>query len=366
MSTRDMSASSMYLSELDFERPDDLVARFPLEIEGKGGKQRDSVRLLVSTSQGHHHTQFANLSNFLEAGDLLVVNDSGTLPASLPARGRLGEFVLNLSTDYGDGLWVLEPRQSYSKPGPLPLHPNEVVKVDNTTVTLLAPYPNLPRLWFAKFHLENTQDKTVQDLATRVGKAIRYGYIQDEFDLANYQTLFSEKVGSAEMPSAARPFTQNVLTDLQTKGVDVAAITLHTGVSSLEIESDVIEDAVLYPEPFEVSEAVAAQVNQTRQAGGRVIAVGTTVVRSLESAYQESEYSVVATKGFTRHYIHPQKTVKSIDGLITGLHDPKASHLAMLYTIAGKQLIQEAYQEAIAHRYLWHEFGDSHLILPNG
>ena len=312
------------------------------------------------------HTRFANISNFLEAGDLLVVNDSGTLPASLPARGRLGEFILNLSTDYGDGLWVLEPRQSHSEPGSLPLLPNEIVKVDNTQVTLLAPYPNLPRLWFAKFHLKGTQDKTVQELATRVGKAIRYSYVEKEFELAHYQTVFAKKTGSAEMPSAARPFTSTVVNDLKAKGVAIAAITLHTGVSSLEIESDAVEDAVLYPEPFEVDEVVAEQINTTRKAGGRIIAVGTTVVRALESAYHFNENAVVATKGFTKHYIHPQKTVESIDGLITGLHDPKASHLAMLYTIAGKTLIQEAYQEAISNSYLWHEFGDSHLILPKG
>ena len=357
----------MKLAELNFERPDELVARFPLEFQGK---QRDAVKLLVSTPQGHHHTRFANISNFLEAGDLLVVNDSGTLPASLPARGRLGEFILNLSTDYGDGLWVLEPRQSYSEPGSLPLYSNEIVTVDNTAITLLAPFPNLPRLWFAKFHLEGTQDKTVQDLATRVGKAIRYGYVENEFDLVHYQTLFAKKTGSAEMPSAARPFTPSVVEDLKAKGVAIAAITLHTGVSSLEIESDAIEDAVLYPEPFEVTLEVAEQINKTRETGGRIIAVGTTVVRALESAYHplenKLENKVVATKGFTKHFIHPQKTVKSIDGLITGLHDPKASHLAMLYTIAGKSLIQEAYQEAITNSYLWHEFGDSHLILPNG
>lgn len=356
-------ANSMKLTELNFDRPEELVARFPLELQGK---QRDAVKLLVSTPQGHHHTRFATMSNFLDAGDLLVVNDSGTLPASLPASGRLGEFILNLSTDYGDGLWALEPRQSHSEPGSLPLYLNEIVKVDNTVVTLIAPYPNLPRLWFAKFHLEGTQDKSVQDLAIRVGKAIRYGYVENEFDLTHYQTLFAEKTGSAEMPSAARPFTPSVVEDLKAKGVAIAAITLHTGVSSLEIESDVVEDAVLYPEPFEVTEGVAEQINTTRKAGRRIIAVGTTVVRALESAYHLKENTVMATKGFTKHFIHPQKTVRSIDGLITGLHDPKASHLAMLYTIAGKRLIQEAYQEAIANQYLWHEFGDSHLILPKG
>lgn len=359
-----VNTNSTYLSELNFDRPEWLVAHQPKETEGA---RRDAVKLLVSTPNGHHHTQFASISNFLEAGDLLVVNDSGTLPASLPAKGRLGDFIVNLSTDYGDGLWVLEPRQSYIQPGPLPLNPNETVEVDNVPITLLAPYPKLPRLWFAKFHLENSQYKSVQELTLNVGKAIRYGYVDSEFDLAHYQTFFADKVGSAEMPSAARPFTASVVKDLEDKGIQIAAITLHTGVSSLEIESETIEDAVLYPEPFEVTKTIAKQINQTREQGGRIIAVGTTVVRALESAYQDNQSrQIVATKGFTKHYIHPQKTVHSIDGLITGLHDPKASHLAMLYTIAGKTLIQEAYQEAIAHEYLWHEFGDSHLILPKG
>jgi S-adenosylmethionine:tRNA ribosyltransferase-isomerase len=193
------------------------------------------------------------------------------------------------------------------------------------------------------------------------GTPIRYGYVHESLPLSTYQTVFARVPGSAEMPSAAYPFTEQLVTRLKEKGIHIAALTLHTGVSSLEVDVDEVQSHPLYPEPCEVPRATAAAVNAARAEGRRVIAVGTTVVRALETAWDGG--SVRPLRGFTRAYIHPARGAHVVDGLITGLHDPVTSHLAMLYAIAGQEMIRSAYGEAVSHGYLWHEFGDSHLIL---
>lgn len=341
----------MNLAELDFFSQT-LQATEPPEARSES---RDAVRLLVSTPSGHHHSRFGNLANFLEPSDLLVVNRSATLPASLLAEGRTGSFVLNLSTRYSSRVWLTEPRWSHAQAGPLPLSAGEQFRVAGLAATFLNPYPGLPRLWFVRFEGDGAA------AMGRYGEPIRYGYIDRAHPLESYQTLFADTPGSTEMPSAARPFSERVLKCLEAKGVNLAKITLHTGVSSLELEAETIEDQALFPEPFEVPAEAADVINETREQGGRVIAVGTSVVRALESSWAEG---VRAAKGFTRHYVRPGRAVNAVNGLLSGFHAPKASHLAMLYALAGKGLIQEAYTEAVRAGYLWHEFGDSHLILP--
>lgn len=336
---------------LIFERPENLSAKQPAQ---ERGIEKDDIRLMVSSPDNHQHTTFREMVNFLNAGDVLVVNSSATLPASLPAEGVIGKFRLNLSTNYGRGLWLTEPRWSFSQPGPLPIEKGDLITIGNMQGRFVAPFPALKRLWFVQF------DGCVECNINQIGEAIRYGYVEDVYPLEHYQTVFARVPGSAEMPSAAYPFTERVVDSLHRKGVQIADITLHTGVSSLEVEVDEIEEHPIYPEPFVIPANTAKIVNQAKSEGRRVIAVGTTVVRALESGWDGQQ--VKATSGFTRLYIHPQVGVHVVDGLITGLHDPVTSHLAMLYTIAGESLIKEAYAEAIKERYLWHEFGDSHLI----
>lgn len=344
----------MKRAELIFARPLELQATAPAEARGV---PRDSARLMVSSGQTHEHAHFSDLAHFLNPGDLLVVNDSGTLAASLPAiSGTLGGFIVNFATDFGGGTWLVEPRWSSSQPGPLPLRPGDEIEVAGMNARLIATYPGLPRLWFAQV------DGDVRAAMNRVGAPIRYGYVHEAYPLSTYQTVFAKHPGSAEMPSAAYPFTERVVNDLRARGVQIAAITLHTGVSSLEVESEIVEEHPLYPEPFTVSEAAANAVNAAKREGRRIVATGTTVVRALESAWNGHE--VAPRHAFTRLYIHPQRGVNVVDGLITGLHDPVTSHLAMLYTIASQDLIRSAYAEAVNEGYLWHEFGDSHLILP--
>ena len=324
------------------------VAHEPPEL--KGGS-RDAVRLLVSTAHGHHHSRFTNLANFLAPRDLLVVNRSATLNASLEASGRLGAFVLNLSSDYGGGVWLSEPRWRFDRPGPLPLSAGERFTVAGLAATFLHPYPGLERLGFVRF------EGDVMAAAAAYGSPIRYGYVKNPFSLETYRTVFADRPGSAEMPSAARPFTERVLRCLEAKGIRRATITLHTGVSSLDAGD------TLYPEPFSVPAETVAAVAETKAVGGRVVAVGTTVVRALEAAFYDG--ALHAAEGFTRLYLRPGREVNVVDGLLTGFHAPEASHLEMLTALAGETLVRSAYAEALRAGYWWHEFGDSHLILPS-
>ena len=349
-STPDSAFRDLTLQDLTFERPAALQATRPPERRGSG---RDDVRLLVSTPAGHTHAHFTNLELFLRSGDLLVVNDSATLPSSLSAQGAFGPFRLNLSTRYGANLWLAEPRWSASTPGPLPLQVGDAFTVAGVSARALAPHPELPRLWFVQFHGD------LQVAMNRHGTPIRYGYVPEAFGLDSYQTVFAKRPGSAEMPSAARPFSLETVKTLRQTGVEFATVTLHTGVSSLEVEAD-LDHHSLYAEPFEVS-AAARQLNAARAAGRRIIAVGTTVVRALESALEDTQF--VAMTGFTRKFVRPGSYAGTVDGLITGFHDPRASHLAMLYAVAGRDLVRSGYAEAVQRGYLWHEFGDSHLLL---
>ena len=343
----------MKRAELDFERPRALQAAGPPE---RRGLDRDEVRLLVTTDHGHEHVRFRDLPRFLDPGTLLVVNRSATLPASLPSRhAAFGPLLANVSTRYGNGLYLVELRRSAAEPGPLPVEAGDLLEIAGLNARLVSPHPGLPRLWFVRVEggLRRAMD--------RAGSPIRYGYLEPPYPtIESYQTLFGKTPGSAEMASAARPFTQRVVEALKARGIGLAEITLHTGVSSHELEADEIEDQVLYAEPFEVPKETAEAVNHAR----RVIAVGTTVVRALESAWDGERVRPAA--GFTRLMVHPGRPVKAVDGLVTGLHDPMASHLAMLYAIAPRELVREGYSEAVREGYLWHEFGDSHLLLPRG
>lgn len=343
----------MKTTELHFDRPDELQATAPPEARGR---RRDDVRLLVSTPDGHHDAMFRDLPRFLEPGDLIVVNDSATMPASLSATGDVGSFVLNVSTRFGPKLWLTEPRWATDAPGPLPLHPGDRIIACNQEARVVSVYPGAERLWFVEGDLAGAM--------ARCGQPIRYGYVDREQPLTAYQTLFARAPGSAEMPSAARPFTRAVVDGLRERGVGIATIRLHTGVSSLEIETDEIEQHTTPPEPYRVSQATADAVNATRRGGHRIVAIGTTVVRALESAWSSDEQRVVSRTGFTRLLVHPGRGVFAVDGLLTGFHDPGASHLAMLYAVAGKDMVRDGYEQAIRGRYLWHEFGDSHLLLP--
>lgn len=192
------------------------------------------------------------------------------------------------------------------------------------------------------------------------GVPIRYAYVGRDWPLSAYQTVFAThrgtEGGSAEMPSAGRPFTPALVTRLVARGVQIAPLTLHTGVASPE------KDEPPYAERYEVPATTARLVNHMRREGGRVIAVGTTVIRALETAASEDGL-VHPSSGWTSHVVTPEGGVRAVDGLLTGLHEPRSSHLLMLTAIAGPELLDRVYEEALAREYRWHEFGDVNLVL---
>jgi S-adenosylmethionine:tRNA ribosyltransferase-isomerase len=335
-----------------------VPARVPPEARGM---RRDDVRMLVAErgSGRIEHRRFRDLPDHLAEGDLLVVNVSRTLPAALDAARPGGERIdLHLSTADPDTSpstaplrYVVELRRDRA---PLTdAAAGEVLTLPaGAAATLVRPYGDGRRLWVAELRLPHS----LIDYLARHGRPIAYPYLREDRPLADHQTVFATHPGSAEMPSAGRPFTTELVTALVARGVAVAPITLHTGVSSLELGE------APYPEWFRVPASTARLATATRRWGGRVIAVGTTVVRALESAATE-EGGVVASEGWTDLVITPARGVRAIDGLLTGWHDPEASHLAMLDAVGGISLIARSYRAAAARGYRWHEFGDVHLIL---
>lgn len=342
-------------ARLSFDLPPALEAGEPPEARGL---RRDGVRLLVaSRSSGELvHTTFDALPSFLDPGDLVVVNTSGVLPAAFDATSPDGSaVVVHLSTRLDDGRWVIELRRPAGSTtarwdGVVPL---DLVTADGASVHLDEPYLG-DRLWVAALHLPASVP--VLDWLGVHGRPIRYGYVHRAWPLAMYQNVYADEPGSAEMPSAGRPFTPEVITRLVAKGVDVAPLVLHTGVASLE------STELPYPERLRVPVATAERVNATRRRGGRVIAVGTTVVRGLETAGASG--TVEPYDGWTDLVITPSRGVHVVDGLLTGWHEPEASHLLMLEAVAGRELLERSYEASLAEAYLWHEFGDEHLILP--
>jgi S-adenosylmethionine:tRNA ribosyltransferase-isomerase len=340
------------MSAVRFELPRELEADAP-------PARRDSVRLLVARPHGLTHATFAELGAQLAPGDLLVVNTSATLPSAVDGWRADGRDVLvHFSSELDDGRWAVEFRRDGRSSGPLDdVRVGERVALpDGVELRVVAPYPvdrEGSRLWRVEIALEGD----VHAFLGRRGRPIRYGYVPVRFPLADYQTVFARQPGSAEMPSAGRPFTAELVTDLVSRGVLVAPLLLHTGVSSAE------EGEPPYPEPFEVPVTTAQLVNATRWAGRRVIAVGTTVTRALESAVDDSGL-VRPRRGWTDLVLHPGRPARVVTGLITGWHAPGASHLQLLQSVAGSELVQRAYTAAVHERYRWHEFGDSALLLP--
>jgi S-adenosylmethionine:tRNA ribosyltransferase-isomerase len=367
-----------------------LAATLPEPAEASGppeerGLARDGVRLMVASPSRLLHASFAALPDLLLPGDLLVVNTSRTLPAALPARRADGEaLTLNLSTPVPDaiapvraepgpsrttaiapvraepgpsrttelrGRWVVELRRAET--AARDAHAGERLSLPaGGRVELVAPFRGT-RLWIAALALP----EPLLDYLDHNGRPIRYRHLDGEWPLELHQTVYATEPGSAEMPSAGRPFTPELIARLVARGIDLAPVVLHTGVSSLE------SDEAPYPERYRVPAWTAERVNLARRLGGRVIAVGTTVVRALESAVAH-DGRVGQAAGWTELVIGPERGVRAIDGIVTGFHDRDSSHLWMLEAIADRELLERAYSAAAAAGYLRHEFGDLLLIEP--
>ena len=350
-----------------------LPATEPAEARGI---ERDEVRLMVSHNDDGTiaHARFRDLADFLREGDLLLINTSRTIPAALRVRRENGrKLELHLSTHLHSNVWVVElrlPAENATLPFAGAIVGERLHLPESAYLTILSSYPDevatpVPfanpaqpdiatksgRLWRASLHnVEN-----LESYLARHGRPIRYGYVKQEWPLSYYQTIFAHEPGSAEMPSAGRAFTHAMVTDLLCRGIRFAPLLLHTGVASQEHYEPP------YPEYFRVSAATAGMVNYTRASGGRVIGVGTTAVRAIESATGDDGV-VAAAEGWTNLVISPERGVRVVDGILSGLHEPEASHLNMLAAITPVGLLAKAYREAIERGYLWHEFGDLHLV----
>ncbi|MDQ1519423.1 MAG: S-adenosylmethionine:tRNA ribosyltransferase-isomerase [Actinomycetota bacterium] len=351
-----MTAAIEAGSRLAFDLPPELEAAEPAEARGM---TRDAVRMLVARRGDCSlvHSTFALLPAFLEPGDVVVVNTSGTIPAAVDATSSDGtHVVIHLSTQLDDGRWVVEPRrpvahttQRWSETAP----PRHVSLGLDATLDFDERYGSAGRLWVATLHLPQP---VLTWLAVH-GRPIRYPYVERPWPLSAYQNVYVTEPGSAEMPSAGRPFTPEVITRLVAKGVGITPLVLHTGVASLEA------DELPYPERVRVPAVTAERVNAVHAGGHRVVAIGTTVVRALETT-ADARGVVSAFDGWTDLVITPQRGVRAVDGLLTGWHEPEASHLLMLEAVAGREVLERSYAASLAEGYRWHEFGDVHLILP--
>ncbi|WP_217144268.1 S-adenosylmethionine:tRNA ribosyltransferase-isomerase [Streptomyces sp. AC627_RSS907] len=375
--------------------PGELSARVPAEQRGPG-LDRDDVRLLVSRGGEVSHHRFGELPGLLRAGDLLIVNTSPTLAAAVDGWVGHARVVVHFSTRGDDGRWAVELRDPDgrgttraraevrvstrarageeggatargrtgagrgvppAKGGGGRPAGTEVRLPGGARLVLEEPLSARgQRLWWAR-----VSGAEVPAVLRGHGRPIRYSYTERDQPLSVYQTVFAlpsaDGSGSAEMPSAARPFTARMVAELVSRGVQFAPVTLHTGVASAEAHEPP------YPERFSVPEASARLVNAARAGGGRVVAVGTTAVRAVESA-AGADGVVRARAGWTDLVVTPRRGVRVVDGLLTGLHEPEASHLLMLEAVAGRAAIDRGYEAAVRERYLWHEFGDVHLLLP--
>jgi S-adenosylmethionine:tRNA ribosyltransferase-isomerase len=357
---------------LHFDLPSELEAGEPPEARGLG---RDEVRLMVSYLGNDRvvHSSFTNLPDFLEEGDTLVINTSGTMNAALPARYSNGTPVtVHLSTHLPADLWVVELRSSPDNKPVLDGKAGEVLTLpEGASVALQTPY--LPerrnqgagnnRLWVSTLNLPVSVDEYLE----RHGSPIRYSYVRESWPSNYYQTVYATEVGSAEMPSAGRAFTSELITRLVAKGVRILPLLLHTGVASLE------DDEPPYEEFYRVSPETAAAINTARKTGRKVVAVGTTVVRALETVTDRDGVTHPG-EGWTDVYITPERGIRSVNAMLTGLHEPRSTHLSMLEALTGstspcplsttgREHLEIAYSEALERGYLWHEFGDLHLIL---
>ena len=366
------------LSSLDFELPPELQADAPPEARGLA---RDEVRLMVSYRSDDRvvHSTFRDIGDFLEAGDVLVINTSGTMNAALDAEREDGTTLeLRLSTQLPADLWIVElrrPTDAATEPFRYAIAGEMLRLAGGATATLHAPYTSGSprsegsRLWISTFNLPGPLEEYLE----RYGFPIWYGYVRESWPSSYYQTVYATETGSAEMPSAGRAFTPELITRLVARGIQVAPLILHTGVASLE------DNEPPYEEFYRVPPETTRLVNAARTSGRRVVAVGTTVVRALETV-TGPDGTTHPGEGWTSLIVTPERGIRSVDAMLTGLHEPRSTHLAMLAalveseppaqaskrppTTAGREHLETAYAEALREGYLWHEFGDIHLILP--
>jgi S-adenosylmethionine:tRNA ribosyltransferase-isomerase len=341
----------MNLKEFYFDLPEELIAQEPLV-------QRDASRLLVLdkiNGEIKHHT-FGEIANYLKKGDCLILNDTRVIPARLfgTKEGTGSKIELLLLKRLEKDVWevMLRPGKK-AKPGARLILGEGELKAD-----ILDIVEGGNRL--VRFDYEGGFEAVLD----RLGNMPLPPYITKRLeDKERYQTVFSKNEGSAAAPTAGLHFTPELLAELQEKGVKLAYITLHVGLGTFRpVKTDNILDHKMHSEYFEVSEEAAVIINDTRESGGRIISVGTTSTRTVESIAGE-DGSIKAGSGWTDIFIYPGYRFKLVDGLITNFHLPESTLLMLVSAMAGKENVMRAYEEAIRESYRFFSFGDAMLIV---
>ena len=339
----------MKKSDFDFELPEELIAQTPIQ-------QRDHSRLMHLDKQTGEisHEHFYDLPKFLKKGDCLVLNDSRVLPARLiGCRSTGGSVELVLLRDLGEGRWECLSRPGRkTKPGTeLRFGGGEL----NATVESVAEGGNR----IVKFHYEGI----FLEVLERLGKMPLPPYIKEELqDAERYQTVYSREIGSAAAPTAGLHFTKELLAQIEAMGVNICYVTLHVGLGTFRpVKEDEIENHEMHSEFCVIPERTARIVTETKKAGGRVIAVGTTSCRSLES-FADVDGSLPVSSGWTNIFIYPGYQFKCIDALITNFHLPESTLIMLVSALAGREHVLNAYKCAVEERYRFFSFGDAMMI----
>mgnify|MGYP000921108095 FL=1 len=340
----------MKKSDFWFHLPPELIAQTPAE-------KRDASRLMRldrKTGETAHYI-FHDLPDLLRQGDCLVLNDTRVLPARLLGRRTTGGAVeLVLLRDLGGGRW-----ECLSRPGKKTRPGARLVfgdgEIEAEVEDVLEGGNRLVRFEYEGIFLE---------VLEKLGKMPLPPYITQELeDSERYQTVYSRVPGSAAAPTAGLHFTEELLDRLREKGIIITAITLHVGLGTFRpVKTENIEDHVMHAEYCEISQEAADTINAARAAGGRIIAVGTTSCRTLESRAEE-DGTVRPYAGFTNCFIYPGYRFKCIDGLITNFHLPESTLIMLVSALAGRENILRAYAEAVEKRYRFFSFGDAMLII---
>ena len=339
----------MNKSDFNFELPERLIAQTPLE-------RRDSSRLmhLDKNSGAIEHKHFYDIKDYLRPGDCLVLNDSRVLPARLiGCRPSGGSIELVLLRDLGDGRW-----ECLSRPGRKTRPGQEIIFGDGElTAVVESVVEGGNRI--VRFNYEGV----FLEVLERLGKMPLPPYIKEELqDAERYQTVYSREPGSAAAPTAGLHFTKQLLQDIADMGVKVCYVTLHVGLGTFRpVKEERIEDHDMHSEFCMVSDETARIITETKRSGGRVIAVGTTSCRTLES-FAKPDGSIEATAAWTNIFIYPGYKFKCIDALITNFHLPESTLIMLVSALAGRENVLNAYKTAVKEEYRFFSFGDAMFI----
>ena len=340
----------MKTSDFYYDLPEELIAQTPLQ-------KRDTSRLLVLDRESGEieHKHFYDILDYLNSGDCLVMNDSRVLPARLLGHRPTGGAVeVLLLRDLGDKKW-----ECLCKPGRKMQVGNEVIFGNGElTATVVEVQDTGNRV--VEFHYEGI----FLEVLERLGKMPLPPYIKEELqDQERYQTVYSKAVGSAAAPTAGLHWTNELLEKAREKGVKTAFVTLHVGLGTFRpVKAEEITDHHMHAELCMISEETAAVLNQTKAEGGRIICVGTTSCRTLESLVSE-DGSFDAKSKWTEIFIYPGYTFKAMEGLITNFHLPESTLVMLVSAFAGREKVLNAYEEAVKERYRFFSFGDAMCIL---